>query len=194
MISKAPVHLLLVHVAGVRLCLWTAATSESDVHPLRVSSTNLCPSNETTNLLWISYKCGTFPLNILLLFSTIMQILSRVALSVSCLATDWTTGRSRFDSRQRRKDFSSSLCVQTGSGAHPVFCTLVSRVLSPGLKRGRGVTLTTHPHLVPRSRMSRGYTSPPSASVARSGTALAFIMQITALTVAEKLYSKDIVL
>jgi hypothetical protein len=28
-------------------------------------------------------------------------------------------GRARFDSRQRRRDFSSSLCVQTGSGAHP---------------------------------------------------------------------------
>jgi hypothetical protein len=38
----------------------------------------------------------------------------------------------------------------------------VQRALSPGLKRGRGVTLTTHPHLVPRSRMSRSYTfSPP---------------------------------
>jgi hypothetical protein len=35
-------------------------------------------------------------------------------------------------------------------------------VLSPGLNRGRGVTLTTHPHLVPRSRMSRSYTSSPS--------------------------------
>jgi hypothetical protein len=33
----------------------------------------------------------------------------------------------------------------------------VPGVLHPGLKRGRGVTLTTHPHLVPRSRMSRGY-------------------------------------
>jgi hypothetical protein len=32
-------------------------------------------------------------------------------------------------------------------------------VLSPGVKRGRGVTLTTHPHLVPRLRMSRSYTS-----------------------------------
>jgi hypothetical protein len=51
----------------------------------------------------------------------------------------------------------------------------VQRVLSPGLKRGRGVTLTTQPHLVSRSRMSRSYTySPPqSASVACSGTALA---------------------
>jgi hypothetical protein len=28
-------------------------------------------------------------------------------------------------------------------------------------KAWRGVTLTTHPHLVPRSRMNRGYTSSP---------------------------------
>jgi hypothetical protein len=33
-------------------------------------------------------------------------------------------------------------------------------VLCPRLKRGRGVTLTTHPHLVPRSRMSRSYSPP----------------------------------
>jgi hypothetical protein len=39
------------------------------------------------------------------------------------------------------------------------------------IKRSRGVTLTTHPHLVPRSIMSRSYTSsPPSAFVACSGT------------------------
>jgi hypothetical protein len=34
-------------------------------------------------------------------------------------------------------------------------------VLSPGVKRGPGVMLTTHPHLVPRSLMSRYYTSSP---------------------------------
>jgi hypothetical protein len=33
----------------------------------------------------------------------------------------------------------------------------VPGVLSPGLKRGRGVTLTTHSYLVPWSRMSRSY-------------------------------------
>jgi hypothetical protein len=42
----------------------------------------------------------------------------------------------------------------------------------PGIKRGRGVTLATYPHLVPRSRMSRSYTAPPSASVPSSGTVL----------------------
>jgi hypothetical protein len=31
----------------------------------------------------------------------------------------------------------------------------------PRLKCGRGLTLTTHPHLVPKSWMSRTYTSPP---------------------------------
>jgi hypothetical protein len=51
----------------------------------------------------------------------------------------------------------------------------VPGVLSPGVKRGRGVILTTHPHLVPRSWMSRSYTSsPPSASMACSGTALLY--------------------
>jgi hypothetical protein len=35
---------------------------------------------------------------------------------------------------------------------------------SRGVKGGRGVTLTTHSHLVPRSRMSRSYTFfPPQA-------------------------------
>jgi hypothetical protein len=43
------------------------------------------------------------------------------------------------------KDFSSNLCVQTGSEAHLASCTLGTGVPSPGLKRGRGVTLTTHP-------------------------------------------------
>jgi hypothetical protein len=45
------------------------------------------------------------------------------------------------------------------------------------LKRGRGVWLTINPHLVPRSRMSRSYTSsaPPSAFVACGCTDLAFL-------------------
>jgi hypothetical protein len=44
---------------------------------------------------------------------------------------------------------------------------------APGVKRGLGVMLTIHPHLVPRSRMSRSNTSSPSgASIACSGTDL----------------------
>jgi hypothetical protein len=73
------------------------------------------------------------------------------------------------------RDFSSILCVQTSSEAHSASYPMGTGVLSEELKHGRGVTLTTHPHLVPRSRMSRSYTSsPPSASVVYSGTALLF--------------------
>jgi hypothetical protein len=49
------------------------------------------------------------------------------------------------------KDFSSILCVQTGSEAHPASCIMDTGGPFPGAKHGRGVTLTTHPHLVPRS-------------------------------------------
>jgi hypothetical protein len=41
----------------------------------------------------------------------------------------------------------------------------VPGALSPGVKRGRGVTLIIHPHLMPRSRMSRSYTSFPPCHV-----------------------------
>jgi hypothetical protein len=92
-----------------------------------------------------------------------------VAQSVYFLTTDWTTGV-RYPAGA--KDFPSNLCVQTGSEAHPASCTMGTGDPFPGTKSGRDVTLTTHPHLVPRSRMSRGYTSsPPSASRACSGTA-----------------------
>jgi hypothetical protein len=40
---------------------------------------------------------------------------------VQCLATDWTTG---VRSPTEVEDFSSSLCVQTSSGAHPESCTM----------------------------------------------------------------------
>jgi hypothetical protein len=59
------------------------------------------------------------------------------------------------------KDFCFNLCVQTGSEAHPASCTMGTGGPFPGAKRGRGVTLTTHTHLVPKSRMSRRYTSSP---------------------------------
>jgi hypothetical protein len=68
------------------------------------------------------------------------------------------------------KDFSSSLCVQTGSGAHPATCTMGTGGTFPGAKRSRSMKLTTHPHLVPRSRAT--LPLPPSATMACSGTAL----------------------
>jgi hypothetical protein len=79
----------------------------------------------------------------------------------------------------RAKDFFSNLCVQTGSGAHPASCTMRTEGPFSGVKRGRGVTLNTHPYLVPRSWMSRNYTSsPPIASMACSGTALLLLFYL----------------
>jgi hypothetical protein len=47
------------------------------------------------------------------------------------------------------EDFSSSPFVQTGSEAHPASYPIGTGGSFPrGVKRGRGVTLTTHPHLV----------------------------------------------
>jgi hypothetical protein len=102
------------------------------------------------------------------------DIVAGVAQSVYCLATDWTHRRLRFYPRaEAKEDFSSNLCVQTSSEAHSASCPMGTVGPIPGVKRGQGVTLTIHSHLVPWSRMSRSYTSsPPSASMACSGTAL----------------------
>jgi hypothetical protein len=61
-----------------------------------------------------------------------------VSQSVYCLATGWTTGRSRFDPGQRRKNFSSNLCVHTSSEAYPASCIVGTRVPFPGTKAQPG--------------------------------------------------------
>jgi hypothetical protein len=57
------------------------------------------------------------------------------------------------------KDSFSSPSVQNTSEAHPASYTMGTGGPFPGVEGGQGVTLTTHPYLVPKSRMSRGYTS-----------------------------------
>jgi hypothetical protein len=62
---------------------------------------------------------------------------SGVAQSVLCLTTDWTSG---VRSPAEANDFSSSLCVQTSSEAHPPSYTMGTGGPSPGSKAwpGRG--------------------------------------------------------
>ena len=50
--------------------------------------------------------------------------------------------------------------VQTGPGAHPASCTIGTGSF-PGVRSGRGVTLTPHPLLVPWSRKGRAIPLPP---------------------------------
>jgi hypothetical protein len=69
-----------------------------------------------------------------------------------------------FDSRQRQKLI--PLTSESRPALRPTQSPVqwVQRVLCPGVKRGRDVTLTTHPLLVPRSWMSRSYTSSPTCA------------------------------
>jgi hypothetical protein len=54
------------------------------------------------------------------------------------------------------RDFPS---VKTGPGANPAYCKMGTESF-PGVKCGRGVLLTTHPLLVPRSWKSRAIILP----------------------------------
>jgi hypothetical protein len=58
-----------------------------------------------------------------------------VAQSVQCLTTDWTA-RARFPTEA--EGFSSIVCVQTGSGAHPASCTVGTGGSFPGGKARPG--------------------------------------------------------
>jgi hypothetical protein len=93
-----------------------------------------------------------------------------------CIVYSIVTGRSGFDPIQRQMSFPLASVPRPALGPTQPPIQWVPVVLPPELKRGRGVTLTTHPHRVPRSWMSRSYIlSPPSASIA-CGTALASVL------------------
>jgi hypothetical protein len=63
--------------------------------------------------------------------------------------------------RQRQRIFLLASAFRPALGPTQPPIQWVPGVLSPGVKRGWGVTLTTHPRLVPRLKMSRSYTSSP---------------------------------
>jgi hypothetical protein len=70
----------------------------------------------------------------------------------SCLLPDDSPGRTVRELCWTNQEFSSRLpLMPTQSPIH-----WIPWVLSPGVKRGRGVTLTTHYHLAHNSRMSKG--------------------------------------
>jgi hypothetical protein len=102
-----------------------------------------------------------------------VHLLDEPGSSVSIVSGYGLDGRTiEVQSPAEAKDFSSNLCVQTGSGAHPASCTI-----GTGGKARPGRNADLSPHLVPRSRMSRSYTSsPPSAFVACSATAFTYLL------------------
>jgi hypothetical protein len=87
--------------------------------------------HDNSAINWVNYKKGV----------------SWVVSVVSGYGVD--DGRSRFDPWQRRKNFSSFLCVQTGSGAHPATCAI-----------GTG-----DPFLANKARQGRNADQSPPSSV-----------------------------
>jgi hypothetical protein len=73
-------------------------------------------------------------------------------------------------------DFSSNLCVQPGSGAHPASCTMGTGGSFPGGKARPGRDADHSPPSSAKLRKSGSCTSchPKSASMERNGTTLPF--------------------
>jgi hypothetical protein len=76
------------------------------------------------------------------------------------------------------KNFSSSLYVQTGSGAHPASCTMGTGGPFLGCKARPVRDADNSSHLVPMLRMSRSYSSSPHCWLhGGSRTALLFLVR-----------------
>jgi hypothetical protein len=74
-------------------------------------------------------------------------------------------------------------CIRTSSEAHPASYPMDSECTFPGVNRGRGVTLTTNLHLVPRPRMSSSNISSPSWRLhGGSGTAFLYFLSVSYTT------------
>jgi hypothetical protein len=80
----------------------------------------------------------------------------------------------------RSKEFSFSLCVQTSYEAHPASYPTGTGGPSPEVKRGWGVTLTTHHHLLPRTRRA-GAVSPLHLSTCMACSRVIFTLHILLL-------------
>jgi len=87
-------------------------------------------------------------------FASVLTTICEPGSSVG-IATELRAGRSGIESQWGR-DFPP---VQTGPGAHQASCKMGTGSL-PAVKCGRGVLLTTHPLLVPRSWNSRAIPLP----------------------------------
>ena len=88
-----------------------------------------------------------------------------------------------------------SATVQTGPGAHPASCTMGTGSF-PGVKSGRGVTLTPHPLLVPWSRKGRAIPLLPLCAVRpvqslSACTRVTFTFSFTFVYVQNFKYSKE---
>jgi hypothetical protein len=112
----------------------------SNRHVLRLN-------NDTVGSWYIEYRFRTFYLN----FYMSVHKMSRV--SSGSIVSDYGLDDRAIALRSPAgaKDFSSSLCAQTGSGAHPASCTMGTGGPFFGGKARQGRDADHSPHLMPRS-------------------------------------------
>jgi hypothetical protein len=116
----------------------------------------------TSRSLWPSAACsgGSWAFYRLQVLGFFFLYCCLLGAGVACQYGIWLqTGRPGLDPQQGQSIFPVASMSRPGPTQPPV--QWVPGVLFPGVKRGRDVTLTTYPHLVPRSWMSRGYTPLP---------------------------------
>jgi hypothetical protein len=76
-------------------------------------------------------------LNVLEKFRLLLKFLIIFKYKQICITTDWING---VRSPAQAKDFPPIMCIQTSSEVHPISYRMGNSILSPGVKRGRGVT------------------------------------------------------
>jgi hypothetical protein len=91
-------------------------------------------------------------------FRTLNVMCRGSSVSIVC---DYGLDDQGFDPRQGQRTFLLAPASRPALGYTQPPIQWVPGLLSLWVKRGRGVMLTTHPHLVPRLSMSRSYTSSP---------------------------------
>jgi hypothetical protein len=109
-----------------------------------------------------------------------------VAQSVQCLTTDWTAG---VRSLTEAENFSSNLCVQTGSGAHPASCTVGTGGSFPGGKArpGRDADHSPPSSAEVKKEQELYLLSQKCASMERNGTTLPFFTVHSLFILADRL-------
>jgi hypothetical protein len=94
----------------------------------------------------LTFKCSRLEVLFHLLF---VSLIDKVWVGQLSQYSDWLQAGQSGDRIPVRARFSA--LVQTGPGTHPASCTMGTGSF-PGLESGRGMTLTPHPLLVPRSK------------------------------------------
>jgi hypothetical protein len=103
--------------------------------------------------LWVSAIISLNSINQLLFVMVQCGVLFEVRTEfVNILATYWMTGRSGFVPWQRQKIFLLASVSRPAPRPTQPPVQWVPGVLSLGVKRGRSMMLTTHPHLLPSQK------------------------------------------